>query len=279
MKRFLFLVLLLGVLAVGSLEAFAPHLSPLAPEADMPPRAEDAPAGSFRKLTRPDLETPTRGPFVYQPSARSAAAAAERSALNRTALRRWRFYAPAGGTGPMPLVILFHGAGRTGLSMIDMWLDVADRHGLALVAPDAPLGGWPFKAPDAAFARKLVERAGRETAIDRSRVFLFGHSNGGVYAHILTNRTSGPWRAAATHGGFAPPQFLQAPAEAKPFRMYLGTAEHICPPDAAEAVGRAMAKAGHAVDLVIIPYHTHWFYDAGPKIAEDAWRWFEGIGG
>ncbi|MEM8755732.1 MAG: dienelactone hydrolase family protein, partial [Pseudomonadota bacterium] len=115
--------------------------------------------------------------------------------------------------------------------------------------------------------------------IDRSRVFLFGHSNGGVYAHILTNRTSGPWRAAATHGGFAPAQFLQAPAEAKPFRMYLGTAEHIFPPDAAEAVGRAMAKAGHAVDLVIIPYHTHWFYDAGPKIADDAWGWFEGIGG
>ena len=38
-----------------------------------------------------------------------------------------------------------------------------------------------------------------------------------------------------------------------------------------------MALAGHPVQLVLIPGHTHWFYEIGPQNAEDAWAWFAAL--
>jgi predicted esterase len=47
----------------------------------------------------------------------------------------WYEYAPA-GRKPKAAVVLLHGAGRDGLSMLDMWQATADRHDLLLIAPN-----------------------------------------------------------------------------------------------------------------------------------------------
>src|SRR5205085_10857666 len=48
-------------------------------------------------------------------------------------------YVPAGAAAgkPAPLLMLFHGSGRDGMSQINEWRGLADKEGVVLAAPDA----------------------------------------------------------------------------------------------------------------------------------------------
>ncbi len=79
------------------------------------------------------------------------------------------------------------------------------------------------------------------------------------------------------HAGYAPSKALQRRKTPKPYRLYLGAEDHIFSVETARALGRAMAEAGHDNELVVIPRHTHWLYQVGPQIAEDAWAWLDSL--
>jgi poly(3-hydroxybutyrate) depolymerase len=38
---------------------------------------------------------------------------------------------------PAPLILLLHGSGRNGISLVDKWKDLAKKEGIILVGPDA----------------------------------------------------------------------------------------------------------------------------------------------
>src|SRR5262249_41668056 len=44
---------------------------------------------------------------------------------------------PLRGDKPVPLLMLFHGSGRDGMSQINEWRKLADSEGIVLVAPNA----------------------------------------------------------------------------------------------------------------------------------------------
>lgn len=188
--------------------------------------------------------------------------------------RRWFSYQPDVRDQAYPVVFLFHGAGRDGLSMIDMWRDVADRKRLFLIALDGWQQNWPSDSVHPTILHDILTDAEQIARLDLNSVYLFGHSNGAKYVQTLINQTEGPWRAAAVHGGFDDPARAIVPRDPKPIRFYLGSRDHIFKPDVARYVALALTDRGHPVDLQIIPNHTHWLYDAGPLIAADAWAWF-----
>lgn len=241
----------------------------------MPVRSASAPKAAFTEVSRADLHVSTIGAYEYEPSARIISAATKHQTVNQFKRRTWYSVIPSGLSRPAPVVILFHGANRSGLSMLDMWQSVAREHGVVLIAPNSVGNRWPYGQPNAGFLAELLAEIAATTPIDRNRVFLFGHSSGAVYAQTMVNRKIGPWRAAATHGGFATSEHLVAAANAKPFRMYIGSLERSFPVTVARQMGQILADAGHRTELVVIPFQTHWFYDSGPKIAEDAWQWFD----
>lgn len=44
---------------------------------------------------------------------------------------------------PLPLIVLLHGSGRNGLSLVDKWKDLAKKEKVILVGPDAlDSGSW-----------------------------------------------------------------------------------------------------------------------------------------
>lgn len=226
-------------------------------------------AGQLTETIRSDLFVPFNGPFEYSvPSATTNAAQVH--ALNG---RQWYSYQPVTGDTPFSVVMLFHGAGRDGLSMIDMWRRVADQEGLFLIAVDGRNQNWPAEAVEPSILHDILNAAQDIAPINPDRVYLFGHSNGAKYVQMLINQAVGPWRAAAVHAGFADPALAIIPADPKPIRYYMGTNDHIFRPDVARFVANAMAQKGHPVDLQFIPEHTHWFYAAGPMISADAWDW------
>jgi predicted esterase len=217
--------------------------------------------------------TPT-SEYKFEPSEMARKLSEKHVSFDGFRPRGWYEFVPK-SQEEMPLVILLHGAGRDGLSQIDMWKDVANRYGIALLAPNSAGRTWSLADASPQFIEKLVSTMASEHNIDMNRVFLYGHSAGATYALFLLNRTQGPWRAAALHAGYAPLKYLSPPETAKPFRQYMGVHEQIFSLDEARHIGKSLAQYGHENDLVVIPKHDHWFYSIGPQIAEDAWKWFE----
>ncbi|MCU0855518.1 MAG: hypothetical protein MUF63_11585 [Rhodobacteraceae bacterium] len=235
------------------------------------PAEEPVPPGRYRVTERPDLKPPYPSSQDYEPIVRDTTRHRIRV---RTLPRSYELYVGGLGAQPRPAIVLFHGAGRTAASMIDMWDDTADRYGLVLVSLDAGSRGWSLDPPETEFVLAALDDAAAAYPIDHEQVYLFGHSNGAIAAQVVANRGTGPWKAVAVHAGYANPDLLRPKREAPPVRHYLGTSDGIFAPGHARIAGQRMAEAGHDFELVLIPEHSHWFYLGGPAFAEDAWRWF-----
>jgi len=97
-------------------------------------------------------------------------------------------YLPAGYAAgvPMPLLVLFHGAGGTAQSTAYA-RPLADQHGVILLAPDSRdqrtwdlmLGAY---GPDADFLAGALGQTFGRCAVDRTRLAVGGHSDGASYA-------------------------------------------------------------------------------------------------
>lgn len=208
----------------------------------------------------------------YTPTVRDVTTLRIRDGLR---MRRVGLYDGGQGDVARPVIILFHGAGRDELSMIDMWDDVADAHGLLLVSLKSAGARWDFEADERPLIAAALAQAEAMIPVDRDRMFLFGHSNGSIYAQFMANRANGPWRAVATHAGTFPADGLRPRDNGPPVRHYLGSSDRIFPTHDARVAAETFAEMGHRSEFLVIPEHSHWFYNAGPAIAADAWAWFE----
>ena len=275
MSRFIYW----GCLALLAAAATVLHLDAANRDAArlLPPAAKAQPL----RLKQRDiigLGTPQPVNPQYSPSDRIRALAPLHFVLHGVMPRTARTFIPEGQTDPRPLILLFHGAGRDGLSQIEMWEPVARRHGLVLLAPESQGSTWSLSNPNPALMLRLIDDLAAETPIDRNRIFLFGHSDGAAMAQLLLNRADGPWRAAALHGGGAPPSLMQPMAAPKPLRIYVGAEDAIFPPDMLRSeVAQHMAALGHPTELLTIARQNHWFYEAGPQVAEHAWLWMSSL--
>jgi predicted esterase len=224
-----------------------------------------------RRILRPIQKTQRRE-YDYSPSL----AAKTASQPGTTGAITWQSYLPEGDTAA-PLILLFAGTGRPPESMIDMWLGTARGNDQALLALDTRDVDGFFDALNSHALHEIIAEIGQTRAIDPEQIYLFGHSQGGQVALTLANQIKGPWRAVATHAGHPPASAIRDAQDAPPLRLYLGEQDHIFSVPAAKEVGKRYATAGHRTELHLIPDHTHWFYDIGPKIAADAWKWFQAI--
>jgi len=103
--------------------------------------------------------------------------------LSNKKKRIFYLYVPASAKAPAPLIVLLHGSGRNGMSLIEKWKELADKEGVIIVGPDSDgASGWsmPRDGPD--FLRDLVEDLKSKYPINPHRVYLFGHSAGAVFA-------------------------------------------------------------------------------------------------
>lgn len=195
------------------------------------------------------------------------------------ATRRAHLYLPGGASRtPRAAVTLLHGAGRSGLSMIPMWKETAERRNLLLVAPDSRGRGWSAAEDAPQLLAAALNEARARTALDPARLFLFGHSSGGELALHYANRLGGVWRAAATHGASIDPRSVEPARPAPPLRMYLGVSDQYFRVSQAESAAAALAKAGHPTELVEIRGHDHWYYEIGPHLSAETAAFFEAAG-
>lgn len=187
-----------------------------------------------------------------------------------------RVLEPKDRSKPLPVVILFHGAGRDSLSILDVFRQAPSSDQFLLLAPESEINGWSLRlSPQTIDA--ILAHVPADIPIDENRVFVFGHSAGGGLASRLTQVTSHSVRAISVHGGMSKVESDYDGREAyfqEPIRVYSGELEEYFPPKAALAMSKQYAAERHKVELVTIPNHNHWFYTNGPEIAQDALEWF-----
>jgi phospholipase/carboxylesterase len=92
-------------------------------------------------------------------------------------------------TTPLPLLVLFHGAGQNGAGTLQHAGRLADEAGIAVLAPDSRESTWDairgrFGA-DVAFVNRALERVFDTVAVDPARVAVGGFSDGATYALSL----------------------------------------------------------------------------------------------
>ena len=191
--------------------------------------------------------------------------------------RAYYLYVPATvkASSPAPLVVLLHGSGRVGNSLVEKWKDLAKKEGFIIAGPDSSnTRGWgsPQDGPD--FLRDLVEALKTKYPINPRRVYLFGHSAGASFALQMSLMESQYFAATAIHAGSLAPDDRELIDMAKrkiPIFIQVGDSDQYFPLKAVRATRDALNVKGFAVELTELPNHDHWYYDLAPKINRAAW--------
>jgi phospholipase/carboxylesterase len=91
--------------------------------------------------------------------------------------------------GPVPLMVLLHGAGSTGRRQLDRMIDAINTAGLVVLAPDSRGSTWDAIrgafGVDIAFIGKALEQTFDTVAVDPARLTIAGFSDGATYALSL----------------------------------------------------------------------------------------------
>ena len=165
-----------------------------------------------------------------------------------------RAYRPRDATGPLPVIILLHGAGGYPPNFLQSMKPVADRLGVILVQPHSSgttwdlilnmqMGSEPWHGPDARRLDKSLADLFGQAAVDPSRVVLLGFSDGASYA--LSLGTANPRLfttvIALSPGGFAAPDRID---RAQRIFIAHGRQDAVLPFDRTKDIADALRHAG-----------------------------------
>ena len=180
---------------------------------------------------------------------------------------------------PAPLLVLLHGSGRDGRSLIEPWSWFAKEHGIVLAAPDAARrDGWDMRTDGPDFLYALVEMLRVQHPVDPRRVYLFGHSAGAIHGLGAAVLESEYFAAAAVHAGVFPeplrPFLKQAPRKI-PIAIWVGTNDPLFPVVNVRTTRNDLASAGFPAELIEVAGHTHAYYDRAPGINKQVWQFLQ----
>lgn len=180
---------------------------------------------------------------------------------------------------PAPLLVLLHGSGRNGASLVDKWKDLAKKEGIILVGPDSintQMWSSPVDGPD--FLHDLISELQSKYPIDAHRMYLFGHSGGACFALYMALYESEYFAAAAIHAGALSKEDDVIVERAKrkiPIYLAVGTVDRSFPLESVRATRDMLNSNGFNAQLIEMPNHDHWYYDLAPKINAAAWAFLK----
>jgi dipeptidyl aminopeptidase/acylaminoacyl peptidase len=189
---------------------------------------------------------------------------------------RYVLYTPQ-KTGPLPALLILHGAGDQPEPMLEAWKSLAKKQGIVLIAPELPrVEAFEQFAPQV--FRCEVEDAKKSVLLDPQRIYIFGHSMGGYLGYDAAMLESRYFAAAAIHGmGISEDYYwIIGKAERKtPVAIYVGDSEQPVIYERARKTIDLLRKENFPVHFVELRDHDHNYYAMSDHINEDAWNFLK----
>jgi poly(3-hydroxybutyrate) depolymerase len=199
---------------------------------------------------------------------------------SRGGKRTYYLFVPASAKAPAPLVVLLHGSGHNGLSLMERWKDLAEREGFVIAGPDSSdPKGWRIPEDGPEFICDLVEALKQKHPVNPRRVYLFGHSAGAVFALSLSMMESEYFAAAAIHAGAWRRQsdagVIRYATRKTPLAIFVGDGDEFFPLDVVRATESALKGGGFEVEVKILNDRTHSYAEVAPDVNRAAWRFLK----
>ncbi len=179
-----------------------------------------------------------------------------------------------------PMIVLLHGSGRDGSSLVEPWKGLAEKEGVILVGPDsADTRQWkvPTDGPEPLCV--LVEELRASLPVDRRRVYLFGHSGGAVFAIYMAVLEPEFFAAMAIHAGAlrTSDEFRSLGAMPGKIPMFItvGDRDPYFPVAAVNETASAFKARGIDVRVDVIANHDHNYYGMSAKVNKTAWEFLK----
>lgn len=179
---------------------------------------------------------------------------------------------------PVPLIVLLHGSGHNGLSLIDKWKDLAAKEGIILAGPDSmDPSRWATPVDGPEFLRDVVENVKSRYSINPHRVYLFGHSGGAVFALYMSLFESQYFAAAAVHAGALSQRdsAIEVAKRKTPIAIFVGTRDPFFPLANVRSTRDDLNRQGFAAELTEVPDHDHNYYVLASRINNSAWEFLK----
>lgn len=174
--------------------------------------------------------------------------------------------------GPVPLLVLLHGAGGSGAGILKRLGAFADEAGVAVLAPDSRSSSWDAIrsdfGPDVAFLDRALERVFQSVAVDPQRIIVGGFSDGATYAISLGLQNGDLFRRVLA---FSPGFYVSDSSQGKP-RLFVshGTRDEILPIDrCSRVIVPRLQKSGY--DVTFREFEGG--HEIPPDIARAGMRW------
>jgi poly(3-hydroxybutyrate) depolymerase len=174
-----------------------------------------------------------------------------------------------------PLIVMLHGSGRIGITLVEKWKELARKEGIIIAGPDSTdTRGWasPQDGPD--YLHDLVEELKAKYPVNPRRVYLFGHSAGASFALEISLMESQYFAATAIHAGALPPDdsgLIDTAKRKIPIYIQVGDSDQYFSLKLVRATRDDLNAKGFAVELTELPNHDHNYYEVAPKINRSAW--------
>jgi poly(3-hydroxybutyrate) depolymerase len=178
-----------------------------------------------------------------------------------------------------PLVLAFHGSGGEGRKIVNNWAKLVEKERF-FVAGLKSLDRWnwtiPADGPD--LVHKLTETLRRKLPIDSSRIYLFGHSAGAVFALRLGLLESQYFAAVAVHAGSfrssADFATIRMARRKLPLLIISGDRDPIFTLASVKSTVAAMQAAGIPAESFIM-HGDHRYYALGDSVNVRAWEFLK----
>lgn len=188
----------------------------------------------------------------------------------------------AEGAGtPRPLLLLLHGSQSSGHALLNEWIEIADQADVTLLAPNATTPvGWRIREDGPDYLRAVINDFATRSVFDRRRLYLFGISGGAVHALTIGSIESGYFAAVAIWAGaWREQRSYLALAHARrkiPIALFIGDRDEFFPIDSVQETATAFRKAGHPVQLTILPGERHDYHHVASRVNPAAWEFLAG---
>jgi phospholipase/carboxylesterase len=217
----------------------------------------------------PDADSPAPRGFVYQERTDDRGKYSLYVPENYSPDRQW------------PLIICLHGGYGQGYEYIWTWLRSARSHGYILLSPKSLGETWAMtmNSPDTRSVMKMLDEVNATYAIDHSRTYLTGLSDGGIFTYIMGLERHEKFTALAPVAGAlhtaVDPMLRTGTGRELPILVVHGVHDFIFPVSFTRQTNELLKMLKYDIKYEELPDWGHAFpYSINERVVMP---WFEGL--